>query len=307
MKRLTLSTAALATILALPAMANDYDESVSGDLSDDHLAPDTLVLEFGSNVLTSTQQGDSFGRDIDYVTIVVPVGMELTAMMVTGYVADPGNLAFLGVQAGTPFTVDANNAKASDLLGGAVFGGFDVGFDILPGVGSLGGATGFTPPLPAGSYTLWLNQTGDPSTVSLDLVVGGSTLNGNYCAANVNSTGSAASISAFGSLIVGDNELTLVAQDVPVGTPGLFFFGQMPANLPFGEGLRCVGGSIARIQPETFGSSTGQVTRTLDLTTSPAAGVIVSGVTQYFQYWYRDPSGGPSGFNTTNGVSVSFL
>lgn len=306
MKRTSLCTLALFTIAAPLAFANDYDEGTSGDLSDDRLAPDTMALEFGSNVVTSTQQGDSLGRDIDYLHVIVPAGMELTNLNVDGYIGDPGDLAFLGVQAGTTFTVDAENAKASDLLGGVVYGDFDIGFDILPGIGSLGGAIGFTPPLPAGSYTWWFNQTGGLTGSTLDFVVGGTTMGTNYCTGNVNSTGSGATVAAFGSNTVLDNEFTLVASNVPVGTPGLFFFGPNQVSLPFGEGLRCVGGSIQRIQPPQFGSASGQVTRTVDLTASPAAGTIVPSSTFNFQYWYRDPSGGPNGFNLSNGVSISW-
>ena len=45
------------------------------------------------------------------------------------------------------------------------------GTDILDDIGALPGATGFTGPLGAGTYTLWLNQTGNvTSTASFTLV-----------------------------------------------------------------------------------------------------------------------------------------
>ena len=307
MKSFLLNIVTFATLGTGLALANDYNESTDGDLPDDNLAPLGLTLELGSNLITSSQQGNAFGRDIDYFTIEIPVGMQLSQLFVDSYTAKAGNLGFFGIQAGTPFTTDASSTKASDLLGGLVSGSFDVGFDVLPAAGSLGGATGFTPPLAAGSYSFWMNQTGDPSTVALDFILTGNGIGSAYCTSNVNTTGNASTISAFGSTTVADNELTLVAHDVPVGTPGLFFFGPNQISLPFGEGLRCVGGTIQRLQPPQFGSSTGQVTRTVDLTAGPAAGVIVPSATTNFQYWYRDPAGGPSGFNTSNGVSVSWL
>jgi hypothetical protein len=46
----------------------------------------------------------------------------------------------------------------------------DIGSDILPSLGISGmGASGFSPPLPAGAYTLWIQ---DDSPVSYDLRIG---------------------------------------------------------------------------------------------------------------------------------------
>jgi hypothetical protein len=299
-----LSTILLA--LSSPALAGDWDEGVDGDLSDDRLAPTALSLAAGSNVVTATQQGDTLGRDVDYLTTVVPVGTQLSQVVVTSYVETViGNLAFIGIQEGSTFTVAYDTAKASDLLGGTVIGNFSVASDILPTMAVLGGSIGFDPPLPAGTYTWWFNQTGDPSTVTLDFVLDGP-VGTNYCVANSNTSGGAASIFGIGSATVADNNFTLGASGLPVSTPGLFFFGPNQIQLPFGEGFRCVGGAVLRLQPPAFAPASGMVTRSVDLTVSPAAGVMVPGATINIQYWYRDPSGGPSGFNTSDGLSVSF-
>ncbi|MEM9303321.1 MAG: IPTL-CTERM sorting domain-containing protein [Pseudomonadota bacterium] len=79
-------------------------------------------------------------------------------------------LAFLGVQPGLTFTVDDLNATAGDLLGGIVFGAPQLGEDILPEIGMLPGASGFTPPLGPGDYTFWVNQTGPPNESTLVFV-----------------------------------------------------------------------------------------------------------------------------------------
>lgn len=292
--------------LSPTAVAGDWNEGVDGDISDDRLAPTTINLAAGSNLVSASQQGNAFGRDVDYLTTVVPTGGQLSQLIVTGYVENVvGNLAFLGLQEGATFTVDFDSAKAGDLLGGTVIGNFSVASDILPISGLLGGSIGFTPPLPAGTYTWWFNQTGDPSTVDLDFVVDGP-VGTTYCTANNNSTGSPASIFGIGSSTVTDNNFTLGALDLPAGTPGLFFFGPNQVQAPFGDGFRCVGGSIQRLQPPLFGSASGTVSRTVDLTASPAAGTLTAGSTYYFQYWYRDPSGGTAGFNLSNGLCVSF-
>lgn len=297
---------ASATLLALPAFSADYDESVSGDISDDRLNPTVIALGPGNNRIVASQQGDAHGRDVDYFTVTVPAGMRVRQLHVVNYTAAIGDLAFLGVQSGTIFTTPFNNTKAGDLLGGKVYGDFDISFDILPAIGSLGGAIGFTPPLTAGDYTWWLNQTSDPSTVDLNFQLE-MDLGTNYCTANVNSTGAAAAISAIGSNESSDNFLQLRANNVPVGTPGLFFFGPNQVQLPFGDGLRCVGGSIQRIQPAQFGDANGQVLRFVDLNAFPSGGLFNPGSTVNLQYWYRDPSGGPNGFNLSDGLSITWM
>ena len=85
--------------------------------------------------------------------------------------AGVANQAFLGLQVGSAFTVDASAATAGDLLGGMLYGSAQIGQDILPDIGQLAGAAGFTPPLPAGHYTFWLNQTENNSRARLNLIV----------------------------------------------------------------------------------------------------------------------------------------
>ncbi len=154
-----------------PGFLITHDEVFDGDLSDDRLLPTVLTFADGDNTVRAAQQGNAFGRDIDYFTFTIPTGFQLESLFVDDFVADPGNLAFLGIQTGTVFTVDASTAQASDLLGGAVFGATDIGNDILPTAGTLFGSTGFTPPLQAGDYTIWLNQTGPPSEATLTFFV----------------------------------------------------------------------------------------------------------------------------------------
>ncbi len=154
----------------VPAPATMYDERRDGDLSDDPANPSALALQAGETSFVASQQGDSSGRDVDYVTVTVPEGFVLSAVVLDDFASDSGNLAFVGLQAGSVFDVDATAAEASDLLGGAVFGAEDVGLDLLERIASLPGAEGFTPPLPSGDYTFWLNQTGPRATAALVLV-----------------------------------------------------------------------------------------------------------------------------------------
>ncbi|MEL6258989.1 MAG: hypothetical protein AAFQ67_08035, partial [Pseudomonadota bacterium] len=131
---------------------------------------DIGTLGVGTNTLTAGQQGEAAGRDIDYVTFEVAEGQQLSAINLVSY--DGGDAAaFLGLVEGAAFPTDASSTQASDLLGGVTYGDAQEGSDILDDIGGLQGATGFSGPLGAGTYTIWLNQTGPASTTSLEFII----------------------------------------------------------------------------------------------------------------------------------------
>ncbi len=146
-----------------------HDESVNGDLSGDRFNPTTHVLSFGLNSLLATTSAN----DLEYVTLTVPSGYQLASMTVVSYDSSNG-IAFIGVQAGTTFTEDPFNPNVANILGWAHFGTDfgSVGQDILDDMGVGSGAIGFTPPLPAGPYTYWIQQFDfDLTTYQLDFAV----------------------------------------------------------------------------------------------------------------------------------------
>ena len=127
-----------------------------------------------------------------------------------------------------------------------------------------------------------------------------------YCVGAPNSVHSGgAHVHALGSSVVADNDFTLETRDLPPNVFGLHYFGQNQIQIPFGDGFRCAGGSIVRLKV-VKSSSTGVSTWPVDLTAPPAAGVIGPGSVFNFQHWYRDPAGGPAGFNFSDGVEVVF-
>ncbi len=130
----------------------------------------------------------------------------------------------------------------------------------------------------------------------------------NYCVNTANSSGASATIAAVGSQVVADNTFGVSASGAPANNSGLFFYGAGQGQIPFGDGFRCVAGTIFRLNPVTMTDGAGQVTRVLDLNNPPAAGgQITAGSTWNFQFWFRDPMGpGGNGFNLTDGVSVPF-
>ena len=122
-----------------------------------------------------------------------------------------------------------------------------------------------------------------------------------------NSTGSGASLAAFGSTGVSADDLFLrVAGAIP-SQPALLIVGTQALNggagVPFGDGLRCAGGSVVRLGvqvPNDLGTATWGPGLAAD-------GGWVAGDTGTLQAWYRDTVGPcNAGFNLSNGLQVTF-
>ena len=143
------------------AFGGDYIEISSGDLSGDRLTPTSWNVTAGSNrLIAATSPGDQ-----EYLRVNVPAGHFLKSIELQLYTTS--DAMFIGVQQGTIFTVTPGAATAADMYGYAHFGNSEnnVGTDILDDMGAAPGAIGFTPPLPSGSYTFWLQQGTPGSTL----------------------------------------------------------------------------------------------------------------------------------------------
>ena len=141
-------------------------ESVNGDLSNDRLSPTPLMAGLGLNSLTGTTVTTgpgTTGRDFDYFTVTLPLGLILNSIVLTNYLGD--DLTFFGMMAGTPFTIPPTDPAATippRLLGWVHFTPSLVGSNLLP---TMAGQTvpapviGFSAPLPPGDYSFWLQET----------------------------------------------------------------------------------------------------------------------------------------------------
>ncbi|MEM9972689.1 MAG: malectin domain-containing carbohydrate-binding protein [Pseudomonadota bacterium] len=175
-----------------PVDSVDGVPTIEGDFSDDGLTPTDLgTLATGDTLIVASQQGDSApgGRERDYFTFTVAEGEVLTGIILQDWVTAEGGTAqaFIGIQAGGQVTTDpVTFDNSGDLLGGYIYNSGDeenpatsndgnlltveaLGAGSAQGV-QFGDGSGFTPPLPAGQYTIWLNQGGDISTATLRLV-----------------------------------------------------------------------------------------------------------------------------------------
>lgn len=118
-----------------------------------------------------------------------------------------------------------------------------------------------------------------------------------------NTSGQGATMEAFGSTSLSDDSMIVTGAGMPNSVPALLFSGpaDIGAGLPLGDGLRCVGGSIRRVEVR-FTSASGAVAYD-DQVLSTAGWA--PGVEGKWQIWFRDPSGFcGSGFSTSQGLKI---
>jgi len=153
-----------------------YDESIDGNLSNNYTSPTVVSVGLGSNqFFGTTGRAAPAGTgviDRDYLTFTIPAGMHLVAIEVLpGTQSDTvgAPVSFIGIRAGNvgsdPTTTPAytNADLALTLLGYYLYGPADIGNDILDNLAIANTLTppaqGFTAPLGAGTYTLWIQET----------------------------------------------------------------------------------------------------------------------------------------------------
>ena len=137
-----------------------------------------------------------------------------------------------------------------------------------------------------------------------------------YCAPAVtNSTGASAQLTALGSTSVVEDDVILVARDLPPGSFGLFLTSTTRGLVPGvggTQGTLCLGGGIGRyVGPGQVQSADpgGTLELPLDLMAHPTPAGLISvlpGDTRHFQTWYRDTSPMGSTANLTSGLTIQF-
>jgi hypothetical protein len=155
-------------MVASQAHADDYDEALSGDLSNDRLKPSVLNLSYGplgsnglrgNNIVSGKLGRSSSGIDRDYLHIIVPVGFALSELRVGNATTVGGSGSFIGIASGSFMPVSPSAINATGLLGYHVYTAADKTQDILDDMASSSnGASGFSTPLAAGDYTLWIQE-----------------------------------------------------------------------------------------------------------------------------------------------------
>lgn len=150
------------------AKAADYNEAINGDLSNDWLNPNLLLLSYGqignngtagNNILTGTTGRINGVVDRDYLHVVVPTGYVWSEMRLGSQTNVGGTASFVGLASGSVMINPNTASNAVGLLGYHLYGAQDLTQDILDNMAvSTNGASGFTTPLAAGDYTLWIQE-----------------------------------------------------------------------------------------------------------------------------------------------------
>jgi hypothetical protein len=146
--------------------ATEWNEATAGDLSNDGLVPTPLTMAVGSNRVRGTTGNAGAGVDRDYFKFTVPPGAALSALQLLDDTNVSGGVSFIGLQAGPQVTVTPSGAGAENLIAFGHYGNDQIGGDLLPVI-----RVGTPIALPAGTYAVWVQDTGGPASYGFDFVI----------------------------------------------------------------------------------------------------------------------------------------
>ncbi|MEM6568238.1 MAG: right-handed parallel beta-helix repeat-containing protein [Planctomycetota bacterium] len=137
-----------------------------------------------------------------------------------------------------------------------------------------------------------------------------------FCPAVANATGEVGRIDATGSTLVAQNDVTLVASELPANSFGYFLVSRTRTEAPLfggGEGTLCLGAPFGRYRRPGEVQRTGAAGRielSIDLTALPpgvGAPTVQPSTSWSFQAWFRDRAATSSATsNLTDGVRITF-
>lgn len=157
-------------------------------------------------------------------------------------------------------------------------------------------------------FTTDVNETNDDWYIDDVAITDGTSCGNvqNYCLTSPNSNSAVGALmSQFGSVSVAANDLVLAASPASSNQPGIFYYGPNQVQSAFGNGVRCVGGTVTRL-PVIVTDVFGFAFFSLDQTALPPNGAISAGDTVNFQFWFRDPASGGAAFNLSDGLEITF-
>ena len=273
------------------AMQGDCDQLYDAAVATDNFGWSHYETNGGATPGGPLMAGDPFG-----VLAAGPLGTGCPFGDGTVFVGQDVTTAATGLGTEDVFEVDINGA-----IGGCFFfGGYLSGNPyssfrhVLYGDagGGGGGNVGTSYCIGDGSGATAC-PCGNPST------------NGGGCA---NGSGNGALLVGSGSNSIASANLVLSATGATASQPGLYFQGNNAINsgdgIQFGDGLRCAGGGVIRLQVR-FADSDGDSATSIDV---GAAGGVNAGDVLRYQLWYRDPNATPCGgqFNLSNGLEITW-
>ncbi|MFO1010242.1 MAG: hypothetical protein U1F29_09305 [Planctomycetota bacterium] len=130
---------------------------------------------------------------------------------------------------------------------------------------------------------------------------------GNGCANSVNANGALLAVSGQADT----DDVVLHASGMPATVSCIYLQGTQVELAVFGDGVRCVGGTLLRLRTKNNVGGASQFPDTTDsVTLSQRGGVAIgSGVVRFYQTYYRNSAPlhcPPDTFNVTNGEAVTW-
>lgn len=158
-----------AAMLALAAGASHaatvWDDAAT-DLSNDRFNPTPIAVSLGHNVVLGLTGDAGEGVDRDYFRFTIPDGAVLSALWLLPSTSVSGSASFIAIQAGPQVTVTPSGGGAQALYGLGHYDNSQIGSDFLVTLVGQGKA-----PVPAGTYSFWVQETGGVVGYALDFVI----------------------------------------------------------------------------------------------------------------------------------------
>lgn len=130
-----------------------------------------------------------------------------------------------------------------------------------------------------------------------------------YCEGVPGSSGVVARLEVLGSRSVAANDTALEVTGCPAGAFYQFFYGEVQAAYPFGNGVLCISPfapGLHRLGAAGLTDGVGSALLPIDLTALSPSAPIQPDSTWNFQMIYRDVAAGGAGFNTSDALGVPF-
>lgn len=168
---------ALLTSAAINAAASTttYDEAINGDLSGVAASPTPWTLAAGGNLLVGSAGTDALAGTADYdlIALEIPTGHQLDSITIVSYTnPDIYAMSFFGLQAGSPWLDNFGwNMSGAWLMGWTHVQMQMAGLDLLPMIYDHAAEPGFPIPLPAGVYTMLIEDIDTVNSYSLQFNV----------------------------------------------------------------------------------------------------------------------------------------
>ena len=279
----------------------DFSFNNAGTSGDDELLLDDAEFPTSSTGSTWTIAGLAAGTYDVYTYAWAPD----SAAFITGVSVNGGPLTLVGGTWAGAYAIGVTHAKDTVVVTGG--GSIAITLSVGTSFATFNGVQIVKVGTPTTSYCF-----GDGTGTACPCANNGAA--GNGCGNSLNPNGAQLSASGTASATLANDTWLLSGTGIPNG-PGLYFQGTTQLNgglgVVFGDGLRCVGGTVIRL---------GIVAGVSNASTYPSGatppnnipisqkGLIAAGDVRNYQLWYRDSAAfcTASVFNLTNAVNVTW-